>query len=83
MKPLTEQLAEQAAKSRAKIPAETRDVMQQATQDLKATGIEGKALQTGEKAPSFTLKNHLGENRSLEKMLMSGPLVVSFYRGGW
>lgn len=83
MKNLSEQLAETAAQSREKIPADTRAIMNKATQDLKATGIEGRAIQTGETAPSFMLKNHLNKERNLEAMLADGPLVVSFYRGGW
>ncbi|CCO23415.1 alkyl hydroperoxide reductase [Maridesulfovibrio hydrothermalis] len=80
---LTKQLNEVLEGSRAEIPATILDTMSRATADLKATGIENKALQNGKKAPSFTLKNHLGEDRTLEAMLEKGPLVVSFYRGGW
>jgi peroxiredoxin len=57
--------------------------MNKAIQNLKATGIEGRVIQIGEKAPSFTLKNHLNKDRNLETMLADEPLVVSFYRGGW
>ena len=57
--------------------------MNMATQDLKATGIEERVIQSGEKAPSFTLKNHLNKDRSLKVMVADGPLVLSFYRGGW
>jgi hypothetical protein len=83
MKTLSEQLAETAAQSTEKVPADARAIMNKATQDLQATGIEGRVLQTGEKALSFTLKNHLNKDRNLEAMLANGPLVVSFYRGGW
>lgn len=83
MKTLFDQLAETAAQSKEKIPAEARSIMSQAIQDLQATGIEGRVVQTGQKAPSFTLKNHLNNDRNLETMLTDGPVVVSFYRGGW
>jgi hypothetical protein len=83
LKSLSEQLAERAAQSREKFPADARAIMNKAIQNLKATGIEGRVIQTGEKAPSFTLKNHLNKDRNLETMLADEPLVVSFYRGGW
>jgi peroxiredoxin len=83
LKTLSDQLVETAEQSREKIPADARSIMNKATQDLQATGIEGRVLQNGQKAPSFILKNHLNNDRSLETMLADGPVVVSFYRGGW
>ena len=57
--------------------------MHRATAELKASGIEGRALKVGDRAPSFTLFNqdHL-DVRSAE-LLREGPLVVSFFRGHW
>lgn len=37
----------------------------------------------GSKAPDFTLPNANGESVTLSKLLEKGPVVVSFYRGGW
>lgn len=76
-------MAETAAQAKERVPADALAVMLKATQNLKTAGIEGGVIQTGEQAPSFTLKNHLNEDRNLEAMLADGPLVVSFYRGGW
>jgi hypothetical protein len=83
LKTLSDQLVETAEQSREKIPADARSIMNKATQDLQATGIEGRVLQNGQKAPSFTLKNHLNNDKNLATMLADGPVVVSFYRGGW
>lgn len=83
MTTLTEQLEAVQKGAAERVPADALDTMAKATQDLKDSGIEGKALQTGEAAPDFTLRNHLNEDRQLSRMLESGPLVVSFYRGGW
>ncbi len=41
------------------------------------------AIKIGMKAPDFTLPNASGEMRSLSEMLKVGPVILSFYRGGW
>lgn len=39
--------------------------------------------QEGQKAKDFTLKNALGEEVNLYEELSKGPVVLTFYRGGW
>lgn len=51
--------------------------------DLKATGIEGKALSKGQKIPIFQLLNPTGKAVCLRTLLNEGPLVITFYRGSW
>ena len=41
---------------------------------------EMTGLETGKKAPSFTLKNHDGEELSLDAILKKGPTALVFYR---
>lgn len=41
------------------------------------------AIQIGSKAPDFELPNAEGDLRRLSDMLDRGPVVLSFYRGGW
>ena len=41
------------------------------------------APKTGDRLEDFTLPNHLGETRSLAALRERGPVVVTFYRGGW
>lgn len=45
----------------------------------------GKAygLQEGQKAKDFTLNNSLGQPVNLYDELSQGPVVLTFYRGGW
>ncbi|WP_262694514.1 peroxiredoxin-like family protein [Kordiimonas aquimaris] len=80
---LTETLAEAVAGSAARIPAEVREVMLDANKEIIATGIEGTAIKTGDKAPDFSLKNTRGETVTLSERLKEGPVVIIFYRGGW
>ena len=57
--------------------------MHRATEELKASGIEGRALQAGAHAPEFSLFNQDHVNVSSVELLRQGPLVVSFFRGHW
>jgi peroxiredoxin len=40
-------------------------------------------LQEGQKAKDFTLNNSVGVNVNLFEQLSNGPVVLTFYRGGW
>ena len=80
---LTQTLADAVAQSATRIPAEIREVMLDANREIIATGIEGSALKTGDKAPDFTLTSAKGETVTLSERLKEGPVVLIFYRGGW
>ncbi len=41
------------------------------------------AIASGDKAPDFSLPAASGQLVSLEELLKSGPVVVTFYRGDW
>ncbi|HVI09508.1 MAG TPA: hypothetical protein VND65_14560 [Candidatus Binatia bacterium] len=64
-------------------PREAIEIMHRATTELKATGIEGRALKVGEHAPGFALFNQDHVQISSADLLNQGPLVVSFFRGHW
>ena len=44
-----------------KVPAEILATMAQATEELKRSGIEDRALKTGDTMPDFELPNQHGE----------------------
>ena len=50
---------------------------------VEKTGITGSAFQVGQMAPDFTLNNALGKAISLNEVLKQGPVVLTWYRGGW
>lgn len=50
---------------------------------LAESGIAEKALKVGAKAPNFCLPNVQGGTFELSTQLSKGPVVVTFYRGGW
>ncbi|MFD2255116.1 redoxin domain-containing protein [Luteolibacter algae] len=64
-------------------PAELIESQNQALAELEESGIYGTVLKVGDKAPDFTLRNHEGEEVNLAGLLASGPVVLTWYRGGW
>lgn len=42
-----------------------------------------QGLRMGDIAPSFTLKNQNNESVNLDELLKKGPVVLTWYRGGW
>lgn len=70
-------------KSSKRIPQDIQNIMAADTKRLKQSGIEDNSLKTGDKAPSFMLPNAKGEQVSSADLLAKGPVVLSFYRGGW
>ncbi|MEB3336428.1 MAG: peroxiredoxin-like family protein [Leptolyngbyaceae bacterium] len=80
---LTNDLANLAAQVQTMIPEPVRTVMEQASIDLVNAGIGDRSLQVGDVIPSFVLPNAIGTSIDIQKLLKSGPVVISFYRGGW
>ena len=57
--------------------------MHRATGELKASGIEDRALKIGDHAPEFALFNQDHMEVSSKYLLRKGPIVVSVFRGHW
>ncbi|MGA8830386.1 MAG: hypothetical protein ACLQT6_17300 [Desulfomonilaceae bacterium] len=71
------------AASRKIIPPDKLLIMDRAQAELSESGISESCLREGDLAPKFELPNATGHTVSLESLLLKGPLVLSFYRGGW
>ena len=80
---LSEQLAAYKAGYLQRVAPERVAIMEAATANLRATGIESQALQVGARAPDLTLPDALGQPVRLSSLWQRGPLVLVFYRGGW
>ena len=80
---LTESLKAYAHRSVEKLPEAAKQTMQNAIDELKSSHLIDDALKTGDTFPNFELPNVNGESVSLASLLQNGPLVISFYRGGW
>lgn len=81
--PLAQQLAEFKAGFKQRAAPERVAMMEAATADLKAQGIESRALKLGDQAPDLSLPDALAKPVKLGDLWRRGPLVVIFYRGGW
>ncbi len=80
---LLQQLTDYKAAFIQRAAPERVTMMEAATADLRATGIEISALQVGDLAPEITLPDATGQAVRLADLWQHGPLVVIFYRGGW
>lgn len=80
---LSQQLAEFKASFKQRVAPERIAMMEAATADLKAIGIEQRALKVGDTAPDLSLPDALGKPVILSELWRRGPLIVIFYRGGW
>ena len=80
---LSEQLQAIKEKSRERIPAESRAVMERAVDDLRRSGAVDRVVKVGEHAPDFTLPNATGRLVALAELFGRGPVVLSFFRGRW
>jgi hypothetical protein len=83
MMSLKEELDRQREISHRRIPEEKWDIMQHAAHTLTESGIAETCLNVGDTAPDFDLPNALGKSVALLQLLKKGPVVLSFYRGGW
>ena len=83
MKTLAAELDEFFADFNERIPDEVRAVMKTADADLLASGAEDRVLKAGATAPDFALPAIDGTIVRLTERLARGPVIVTFYRGGW
>ncbi len=80
---LSREIAEFREKRRAQIPPDALAVIDGAIERLRRSGIPEKCLKQGDVAPDFKSRNVLGEEVELSRLQQKGPVVLSFYRGGW
>ncbi len=80
---LKDQLEAKSAGAAKVVPAEVRAEFAKGIAAVGKSGIEKSAKQVGEKAPDFTLKNPIGQEITLSEALKKGPVVLTWYRGGW
>ncbi|UJX24255.1 AhpC/TSA family protein [Pseudoalteromonas sp. CF6-2] len=68
---------------KANVPSDILNLMDITTDKLIAEQLNQHALPVGAVFPNFSLPNSHGETVTLSQLLDKGPLVLSFYRGGW
>jgi len=78
---LTERLS--SLRDRAMQTARGQAAWRQVMERLVASQAETGALDVGDQIPDFLLPNSDGRLVSSPELLARGPLVISFFRGGW
>src|SRR5258708_39037703 len=80
---LKEQLAEYRAGWHQRVPAERKAMMEQHFEQLRTGAVARTMLKVGDRVPPVVLPNAEGETVDVANLLEKGPVIVSFYRGGW
>ena len=80
---LDEELEAQRQSSYEARTAEQRQTQRETVAIVEKSNLARTALTVGDRAPDFSLPNAVGKAVSLADLLARGPVVISFYRGGW
>ncbi len=80
---LKEQLAQFRAAWHERVPAERQQMLLRHIQELRDGAISKTMLKLGDRAPSIVLADAKGETVDVGNLLKHGPVIVTFYRGGW
>lgn len=64
-------------------PREAIEIMHQATDEFRRSGLAEGALKVGDLAPAFELANQDGDLVRSADLVVRGPLVITFFRGHW
>jgi peroxiredoxin len=79
---LKEQLAEYRAGWFKRVPVERQAIMERHIAELRS-GLVKTALKAGDRAPAIVLGSAKGKTVDVSALLKHGPVIVTFYRGGW
>jgi len=80
---LNQQLKDLRNQNRKLIPDDIYAILENATKELSDSDIVKNAAKKGDKLKDFQLTNHLGKRLRLAELREKGPVVITFYRGGW
>ena len=80
---LSQQLEEYRAGWMQRVPADRRAAMERHIAHLAESGAAQNAKQVGDQAPDIALPDAYGKPFDVATLLAKGPVVVTFYRGGW
>jgi peroxiredoxin len=81
-RPVEQQLRAIAEGGTKKSP-EASKTFEEGIAQVAATGIVEKAPKVGDKVDMFELPNASGKTVKLADLLKNGPVVLTWYRGGW
>lgn len=67
----------------ARVGPDIADLVATDIDDLRQSGLLDRVARPGDRLPALTLPNAAGDAVDLHALSESGPLVITFYRGGW
>ena len=80
---LQDKLDERSNNFNKKVDDSTKKIYKKGLDAVKNSGVIETAKKVGDEAPNFNLKNAVGETIELKDYLAKGPVVLTWYRGGW
>jgi peroxiredoxin len=80
---LEQELAAFKAEFLRTAPAGRAALYEAKIEELRADFAQERAVNVGDTAPNFTLPDVTGKSIVLSDLLRTGPVVLTFYRGGW
>lgn len=80
---LSQQLDEFLAGWKQRVPPERQAAMERHIAHLAETAVGKNAKQVGDQAPDIVLPDATGQSVAVADLLAKGPVIVTFYRGGW
>jgi peroxiredoxin len=80
---LEHELASFKAEFSRTAPAGRAALYEAKIEELRADFALASAVGVDEAAPDFALPNAAGKSIVLKELLRSGPVILTFYRGGW
>ncbi len=81
--PVRKELNEFREKAERKAPPDRLRVYAQGIDEVRKSGVTDKALKVGDRAPDFEILNAAGKKVKLSELTTRGPVVLTWYRGGW
>lgn len=76
-------LQQQIEASNAQFPPHALEIIAAAQDEMRQLSMETQARGTGDFIADATLKSATGDDVSLSTLNENGPLIITFYRGGW
>ena len=80
---LEQELAVFRAEFARTAPAGRAALYEAKIEELRSEFASKSAIGVNDTAPDFALPNPAGKSIVLKDLLQSGPVVLTFYRGGW
>jgi len=80
---LTEELTDLRQRGAESMPTRLKNALTDEIEDLTRSGVADRSRGVGDLVADFQLLDALGRSHLLSNYLANGPVVLSFYRGGW